>query len=142
MIRAVLDVNVLVSALISPRGTPARILDAWREERFIVVVSEPILEEFQRVVAQPRLRRYGLTPARARALMRGLRQFAIMTPARLDVHGVAPHGEDDKLLACAVEGGADYLVTGDSGLLALQEYEGVQIISPADFVRALSRSPR
>jgi len=136
MIRAVLDVNVLVSALISPTGTPARILDAWRDELFIFVTSEDILAEFERVVAEPRLsRRYGLTPPRVARLMRGLRQFAVIPPSALAVYGVASDPDDDKFLACAVEGGADYLVTGDHGLLALGEYEGVQIVSPTAFVQ-------
>ncbi len=138
MIRAVLDVNVLISALISPSGAPAQILDAWRAETFVVVISEPILAEFQRVVAQPQLRnRYGLTPSRVERLLRGLRQFALMTPGELEIHGVAPDPDDDKVLACAVEGGADYLVTGDKDLLELHEHEGVQILSPAEFTRFL-----
>ena len=136
MIRSVLDVNVLVSALISPTGTPARILDAWRDELFVVVTNEEILAEFQRVVAEPRLsRRYGLTPSRVARLMRGLRQFAVITAGEVEVHGVAPDADDDKFLACAVEGGADYLVTGDHGLLALGAYEGVQVVSPTAFVQ-------
>ncbi len=138
MIRAVLDVNVLISALITPTGIPARILDAWRAERFLVVISEPILAEFERVVAQPQLSsRYGLTPSRVERLVRGLRQFALMTPGALELHGLAPDPDDDKLLACAIEGSADYLVTGDQALLALREHEGVQILSPAEFIRVL-----
>jgi len=138
MIRAVLDVNVLISALISPRGVPAQVLDAWRAERFVVVTSEAILAEFQRVLARPQLRnRYGLTPSRVERLVRGLRQFALMTPGEQQVRGVARDPDDDMLLACAVEGGADYLVTGDKGLLELHEHEGVQMVAPADFIRML-----
>jgi predicted nucleic acid-binding protein len=55
----------------------------------------------------------------------------------LKIEGVARDPEDDKLLACAVEGRADYLVSGDKDLLVLQEYAGVQVISPAQFVKIL-----
>jgi len=138
MIRAVLDVNVLISALISPSGVPAQILDAWRAERSLVLISEPIVAELQQVVAQPQLRnRYGLTSSRVERLVRGLRQFALMTPGELDVRGVARDPDDDKLLACAVEGAADYLVTGDQALLELREHQGVQIVSPPEFFRVL-----
>jgi hypothetical protein len=138
MIRAALDVNVLISALISPGGVPAQILGAWRAEGFAVVISEPILAEFRRVVAQPQLRnRHGLTPFRAERLVRGLRQFALVTPGGLEAHGVARDPDDDKLLACALEGGADYVVTGDKDMLELREHEGVQMVSPADFIRML-----
>lgn len=138
MIRAVIDVNVLVSALLSPSGIPAQLLNAWREDRFLVVTSEPILAEFERVAADPQLRRrYGLTPSRAQRLVRGLRQFATVTPGILEVRGVAGDPDDDKLLTCALEGSADYLVTGDKGLLILGKHQGVQIVAPAVFMRIL-----
>ncbi len=141
MIRAVLDVNVLVSALISPRGTPARILNLWREEAFAVMVSEPVLAELERVLSRPSFaRKYGLTPAHATALLRGLRRFAIVTPGEHEVSAVAPDPDDDALLSCAVEGEADYLVAGDKGLLSLGSHEGVAIISPAAFVKAVAAS--
>jgi len=136
MIRAVLDANILVSALISPSGTPAQVLDLWREERFLPMMSERILAELERVLSQPRLRRgYGLTAARTEELMKGLRRFALVTPGEAEVTGVARDPDDDKLLACAVEGEADYLVTGDNDLLALGSYQGIPIITAAAFVR-------
>lgn len=141
MIRAVLDVNVLVSALISPRGAPARILDLWREEAFAAMVSEPVLAELETVLSRPAFaRKYGLTPTHTTALLRGLRRFAIVTPGEQEVRGVAPDPDDDMLLACAVEGEADYLVTGDKGLLSLGSHEGIAIISPAAFVKVLTAS--
>jgi len=136
MIRAVLDANILVSALISPSGTPAQVLDLWREERFVLLVSEPMLAELERVLSQPRLRRgYGLTVARTEELMAGLRRFALVTPGEAEVTGVARDPDDDKLLACGVEAEADCLVTGDNDLLALGSYQGIPIITAAAFVR-------
>ena len=141
MTRAVLDTNLLVSALISPSGTPARLLDLWREERFLPLMSEPILAEIERVLSQPRLRRgYGLTAAQVEELMKGLRRFALVTPGKVAVTGVARDPDDDKLLACAVEGAADYLVTGDHDLLALESYQGIPIITAAAFVRVLEEA--
>jgi len=136
MIRAVLDANILVSALISPAGTPARVLDLWRAERFLPLVSDAMLGELERVLSHPRLRRgYGLTAARTEALMKGLCRFALVTPGEAEVTGVARDPDDDKLLACAVEGEADYIVTGDHDLLALRSYQGIPIITAAAFVR-------
>ena len=140
MIRAVLDVNVLISGIISPRGAPAQILDLWREERFVVVTSGPILAEFEAVAGQPVLRnRYGLTPARVVHLLQGLRRFAIVTPAEVQVTGVVRDPDDDKLLACALEANADYVVTGDNDLLALGQYQSVALVAPAVFLRVLSQ---
>ena len=141
MIRAVLDANILVSALISPSGTPAQVLDLWREERFLPMMSERILAELERVLSQPRLRRgYGLTVAPTEELMKGFRRFALVTPGEVEVTGVARDPDDDKLLACAVEGEADYLVTGDNDLLALGSYQGIPIITAAASVRLFEDS--
>jgi putative PIN family toxin of toxin-antitoxin system len=140
MIRAALDLNVLVSALLSPRASPARILDLWRDEAFIAVTSEALLATLEQVLSRPAFaRRYGLTPESTAALLQGLRRFALVTPGVRRVADVAPDAEDDAVLACALEGNADYLVTGDNGLLSLDTYEGVQIVTPAAFVKELAR---
>lgn len=141
MIRAVLDTNLFVSALISPLGIPAQLLDLWRAERFLPLISEPILVEIERVLSQPRLRRgYGLTVARIEALIMGLRRFALLTSGELEVTGVARDPDDDKLLACALEGNADYLVTGDHDLLDLGSYQGIPIITAAAFLQMFEES--
>ena len=143
MIRAVLDVNVLVSALLSPRGVPARILDLWREEAFVVVTSEAMLATLEQVLSRRAFaRKYGLTARHRTALVRGLRRFALVTRGACEVSGVAPDAEDDAVLACAVEGEADYVVTGDRGLLAIEAYEGIPILVPTSFVEALAEQER
>jgi putative PIN family toxin of toxin-antitoxin system len=139
MIRAVLDINVLVSALLSPSGAPARILDLWRQEAFVVVTSEAMLATLERVLSRRAFaRKYGLTSGHTTALLRGLRRFTLVTAGEQEVSGVAPDAEDDAVLACAVEGEADYIVTGDKGLLALETYEGIPLLAPAAFVKTLA----
>lgn len=54
--RAVLDPNVLVSAVLSPRGAPADVLRAWHDGRFELVVSPHLLDGLERVLAYPKLR--------------------------------------------------------------------------------------
>lgn len=58
MIRVVLDANVVASALINPQGMPAQVFDAWRAERFQVVLSPAILEEIGRVLRYPKIAAY------------------------------------------------------------------------------------
>jgi predicted nucleic acid-binding protein len=103
MIRAVLDANVIVSAVLTTSGTPAQILDAWRTERFALLVSSPILDEVARVLEYPRLARLHHWP-RAK-----IREF---------------------VAECVVEGAADYLVSGDQDLLGLHEHSGIRIVRP------------
>jgi putative PIN family toxin of toxin-antitoxin system len=138
MMRVVLDVNVLVSALISPTGPPAQIVEHWHNQRLLLLTSDLILQELERVALEPKLRRYlEGRPSPVPGLVRGLRRFAIVTPGRPLSEDVSRDPADEKFLACAVEGAADYLVTGDQHLLELVEYQGVAIVSPTEFVRIL-----
>lgn len=55
MIKAVLDTNILVSGLISPKGSPAKILNLWQERKFILVTSQKILKEIKKVLNYPKI---------------------------------------------------------------------------------------
>jgi putative PIN family toxin of toxin-antitoxin system len=117
-LRAVLDVNVLTSALLSRTGTPARLLLAWQEGRFELVVSPGLLAELTRALAYPKLRR--LIPASdAEAFVAWLPRSALL--AR-DPAGPAPircvDPGDDYLISLAADQHA-VLVSGDGHLLAL-----------------------
>jgi len=136
-LRAVLDTDVFVSGLMRPRGFPAAILKSLRKGRFTLLSSPPINKEIIEVLNRPRLRdRYGL----------GDRIFDVsfilweVAELLLDLPNVkvCSDPDDDKFLATAAGGGADYLVTGDvAHLLHLREYKGVAIISPRDFISRL-----
>jgi len=137
MIRAVLDVNVLVSALLNPRGVPARIVKLWRADAFKAVACEALLAEFERVMLRPRLRNRAVAPAELKDLSRSIRRLSVMTSGAISVTDIARDQDDNKVLACALEGGADYIVTGDGDLLVLGKYEGIPIISPTAFLAVL-----
>lgn len=135
--RAVLDTNIFVSGLISPQGFPGVILKALRSKRFTLLSSQPINEEIIEVLNRPRIRdRYGL----------GDRIFDVsfilweVAELVIDLPEVraCSDPDDDKFLAAAVGGRADYLVSGDIGhLLRLREYKGVAIVSAKEFASIL-----
>ena len=135
--RAVLDTNVFVSALISPKGPPAAILKALRSQRFTLVSSPPINEEVIEVLTRPHIRdRYGLGDRifDVSFILWELAEVVIDFP---EVK-VCSDPDDDKFLATAIAGGADYLVTGDvADLLRLHRYKDVTIVSPREFVSVL-----
>ncbi|PYV14413.1 MAG: putative toxin-antitoxin system toxin component, PIN family [Acidobacteria bacterium] len=135
--RAVLDTNVFVSGLISPRGLPAAILRALRSERFTLVSSPPINEEIIGVINRPTIRdRYGLGD-RIFDVSFILWDIAELVIALPDVR-VPSDPDDNKFLATADAGRADYLVTGDVGdLLRLHNYKDVAIVSPREFASVL-----
>jgi uncharacterized protein len=142
VISAVLDSNTLVSAILVPHGIPAQVLAEARNGRFTIITSSAIATEVFRVLHYPRIqRRYQIGPVDVARLRRLLQRRAIITPLTHQVIGVASHPEDDLILATAVSGSADYLVTGDAALQRLETYEIVKIVSPRQFLITLRANP-
>ncbi len=83
-------------------------------------------------------RRYRLSQADIELVRQFLQNDALLTPLTVEVHGVATHPEDDLILATALSGQADYLVTGDRQLLNLGSYQGVTILTPRSFLELLT----
>lgn len=139
MIRAVLDANIYVSALIRPQGPPGRILRQLVEtQAFQLIGSNAIFDEVRRSLNYPRVRRYlSLQHADIDRWAIALALIAEPTEGRLKLRAVEKDPEDDKYLEAALEGRAGYLVSGDSDLLELHEYKGVSIVTAREFLRIL-----
>lgn len=137
--RAVLDPNVLISAILSPAGTPARILLAWQHGAFELVLSPLLIAELRRVLRYPKLRDR-VAPADARAFVSWLERTATRAE---DPSGPPPAESvdpgDGYLLALAATARAA-LVSGDKHLLALAD--DMPIFTPADFLHELDAGPR
>ena len=131
--RAVLDPNVLISALLSPSGSPAALVARWLAGEFELVVSEPLLAELRRALAYPKLRSR-ITEEEATAFVDLLGRTATRweDPARSARRSRDPG--DDYLLALA-EASAAILVTGDQDLFALAD---APVLSPAAFLESLA----
>ncbi len=143
MTRVVLDANVLVSALLSPKGVPAKVLTAWQAEQFHLVLSERVQDEIGRVLRYPRIAsRHRWSEERLQGFLEGLAHLAIMTPGAAHLAVIAEDPPDDRYLECAIEGEAEYIVSGDQHLLELGEYQGIKIVMPRAFLDVLRRQPR
>ena len=131
LLRVVLDTNVVVSSLLSATGAPARVIDAWRALRILPVVSEAVLEEIRATLSYPRLRqKYALTDEAVADVLALLRRDALVVPGKLSAAGAVPEDPSDEMfLACAVEGQADMIVSGDQHLLRLGTYHGIPIVT-------------
>lgn len=133
--RVILDTNVLLGALISPHGPPDRIYRAWRAARFELVTSAPQLDELRRASRYPKLK--AILPAHRIGTMVNNMQRAVMLDAlsALPEEIEAADPNDTFLLAMALAGEADYLVTGDrrAGLLQRGSIGRTRIVSPATF---------
>ena len=139
MLRAVLDANVLVSALIRPKGPPGQVVvRLLRDRAFTLVTSAAILTEVRRSLAYPRVRKHLIASDENLDLwVASLGLVGEPVEGRLRIAAVAEDPEDDKYIAAALEGRAQFLVTGDAHLLALKTYEGVRMVTPRVFLGLL-----
>jgi putative PIN family toxin of toxin-antitoxin system len=138
--RVVLDTNVLVSALISAVGSPAKLLDAWRAQRFTLVSSNEQLEEFRAVTRHRKLQPF-VQRTEAGRFVRQLRLHAVVLE-RLPRVDRSSDPTDNFLLAMAEAASADYLVSGDRrGVLALSTHGSTHIINAREMLAVLGSRP-
>ncbi len=138
MLKAVLDANIIVSATIATKGNPARILDFWREDKFELIITPAILEEMWQVILRPVIQKHRrITEDEAVELLFEIQQDATTISPILDLKIIKQDPTDDKYIIAAIEGKADYIVSGDKHLLELGSYENIKIISPKEFVEIL-----
>lgn len=136
--RVVLDTNVLLSALISPHGAPDLIYRAWRGAKFEVVTSRIQLDELRRASRYPKFQSV-LQPHLVGAMVNNLQRAIVLDRLPADVEADDPN--DAFLLAMAIAGDTDYLVTGDhrAGLLQKRHVGRTRIITPAAFCSEVLR---
>ena len=144
-LRAVLDTNVLVSYLLTHRPPIATLIDVHLAREEIVLVTAPeLLEELDRVLQYPRLQRYYSAEEQTRfvALLMALSDLVELPEA---MPRICRDAEDDlgmsfiPVIACAVAGKADVIVSGDNDLLALGQVANIPVLSPADFLARIER---
>jgi len=133
--RVILDTNVLLGALISPHGPPDAIYRAWRATRFELVTSTAQLDELRRASRYPKLR--NILPAhRIGTLVNNMQRAIVLTQLPALQDSIEANDPNDAfLLAMALAGEADYLVTGDrrAGLLERGSIGRTRIVTPATF---------
>ena len=136
--RLVIDTNVFVSGLISAGGPPAQILRALREKRAIHLVSDPIVEEYLRVLDYSRIRKFTKITD---AFVADIAAYLVYQTERVELRSrirMSPDPDDDVFLNTAVDGRATLLVSGDkTDLLAIRLIEGIPILSAREAVERL-----
>ena len=138
--RVVIDANVVVSFLFSKGDTVSFIFDAWENETFEVLMSSDILTELDDVIDRAvRTTKGGINPLNAGAMIRRLRKNTTRVSIVSTVN-VSKDDKDNRYLACAKDGEADYLVTGDKKhLLSIKKFGITRIVSPKEFVEVLQK---
>lgn len=144
--RVVLDTNVFISAGLNWTGPAARVVWAFREGRFTLVTSEPLLAELEEVLLRTELAaKVGLTPAEVTAWLALLRERAILVPVTGEIR-VCRDPDDDAVIETAMRGAADLIVTRDQDLTQATEVAellsdtGVRVVTVAQFLAGLDAS--
>jgi putative PIN family toxin of toxin-antitoxin system len=138
-IRAVIDTNIFVSGVISPKGSPRKILNLARNEVFEVVTSMSINHEILNVLHRDYIySKYNLTEEIIDDIAAFLYEGTLLTEDQFAISKVRRDPEDNKFVACALEGEADYVVSGDDHLLSLKHYRGIQIVNVHGFLKVLA----
>jgi putative PIN family toxin of toxin-antitoxin system len=136
--RAVVDTNILVRAIIKPLGTVGPVLSRLRDNHYTLLYAQSLLAELVDVLNRPRIRdKYGLSDEDIKTVIALilLRGEAVMPQRRIEI---CRDPKDDKLLEVAVAGSADVIVSGDEDLLVPNPFENIPIITPRTFLEMLN----
>jgi putative PIN family toxin of toxin-antitoxin system len=144
LLKAVVDTNLFVSASILQRGTPHELLGAWERSAFTLLTSVDQRGEERRTLSRPKFASYGVSPVQVRSLLsRMLNQAVDVSPVE-QLPVAVRDVKDRPILAAALGGGADYLVTGDDDLLVLAgdpRLGSLRIVTARAFLEILAALP-
>lgn len=132
--KAVLDTNVIISGLLNSEGSPARVVNQWINGSIKVTTSPALIEEVLDVITRPKFKPLGSLDERCELIKKLFEQAEIVNPSE-KLRIIVDDEADNRVLECAVACDTDYVVSGDSHLLNLKNYRGIQILSPYKFIK-------
>jgi len=142
-LRIVFDTNVIVSAILSKKSKPGRILEMAIQGKFLLVVSPYIWKEIERVFQYPKivkeLRQKNISPEDINEFLSILEDLSLTVPGNITVEAVKNDPSDNAIIACAVEGEADFIISGDHHLTDLEAYRHTRIVNPETFLRIIGQ---
>lgn len=140
--RVIIDTNVFISSLLNKRGQSFALMEAWYAEQFTLLMSAEQRAELQDVVSRPRIiKRYHLSPFEADTLLTHIDRWSQQVTGAIALPIAVRDAKDEKILASAIQGVADYLITGDNDLLVLNGDPALgmlKIVTVRDFLGILS----
>ena len=131
LLRVVFDTNVYISAILTS-GTPRMaVLESFKREEIEILISEPILSEIERILRLKIQRPHW----EIMAILIAIRQNATLITPELELSVITEDEADNRIIECAFQGKARYIVSGDHHVLSLKEYQGIKTLSPTEFLR-------
>lgn len=140
MRKVVLDTNTIVSALLNPYGRPGKILELAFRGDLLLISSGRLIDELRRALDYPQVvkaltqHRVGWSAEDTANFIMGYQKICRLSSGRALASPVCRDPDDDWILACAEESGAEIIVSGDSDLLTLQTYKGIGILDAKTFL--------
>ncbi len=135
--RVVVDSNVFVSALVAPRGTAGILVRKLVEdERTVFLISPETMGELRRVLTYSKIvKLLKFSPEDVNRFLSSIEMLSEEVDETLSVSGLECRDPDDiKFLAVAMEGRADFLITGDEDLLVLGKIEEIPVVTPSQYL--------
>ena len=134
--KIVIDTNVFVSGL-NFKGKPREVLDLIWKEEIKVYLSLFILRELEKVLEED----FGWNKEQIERTIKRIKGKTMKVQPKVKISVIKEKDDDNRILECAVEGKAQYIVSGDKQhLLPLKEYQGIKVLSPAEFLREMPSS--
>jgi len=134
MFRVVIDTNVIISALYLPKGNSWQIVTWAIENNIRNITSEFILEEVRSVLEK----KFHWNSSKIEKAIIQLDSFSKKVSPEKHLT-VIPYRLDNRILECAIEGEADFIISGDHHLTDLKEFQGIHIVNPATFAAIIRR---
>jgi len=131
MLRVVVDTNVYISAIFWG-GKPRHVIDLGRDGKIQIFTSEDIEQE----ILDKLMTKFGLNSDDAGMVMADFSTFTKAVRISRRIHVVKDDSDDDKFIECAVECGAEFIISGDKHLLKMKKYKGIDIMNAATFLKS------
>jgi putative PIN family toxin of toxin-antitoxin system len=136
VIRAIIDTSVLIRYLIKPRAAIKELIEErWLGEQVQMVTAPDLMAELEGVLKWDSIQTLIQTDE-GQALLDAIAQKADILPPLGPAPAYTRDPKDDKFVACALAGEANYLITEDKDLLVLEGVGDVRIVTPYDYLRA------
>jgi len=136
LIKIVVDANLFASALIKPDSNPGKILELINQHKVELVISPSVIKEIKRILLYPKIQKYHQkTAQQLDTFFDDLLIFAWVVEGQAEIGVIQTDPTDNKYLACALEGEAEYIVSGDRHLLDIGLYQDIKIIKAKAFLK-------
>ncbi|HEX6302741.1 MAG TPA: putative toxin-antitoxin system toxin component, PIN family [Anaerolineales bacterium] len=134
----VLDTNVIISALLSSKASPAEIIQRWEAGEFDIATSPALLIELERALAYERVQKYlRLSKREIKNFLRRFQSSTLTVEPQIPIDVIKSDPDDNRVLECAVAATASFIISGNDHLLELREYRGIVILPPTGFITLL-----